>query len=87
MTQLASAEYDLGRAERGARLLGAADEMLRHQRASRHSGDLAGYERLVEQLRADVNPAHLRELLDEGARLSIPEAINDALDDPPRRSS
>jgi tetratricopeptide (TPR) repeat protein len=87
MTQLASAEYDLGRVERGARLLGAADEMLRHQRASRHSGDLPGYERLVERLRTDLNPEHLRLLLDEGARLSIPEAIADALDDPVRRSS
>jgi tetratricopeptide (TPR) repeat protein len=87
MTQLASTEYDLGRAERGARLLGAADEMLRHQRASRHRGDLPGYERLVERLRSDLNPEHLRELLDEGARLSIPEAIADALDDPVRRTS
>jgi hypothetical protein len=82
VSNLAGPELGLGRPERAARLIGAADEALRVLGGTRHQGDLSEHERVVTGLRAALGDAALHRLQDEGARLTLDAAVALALDEP-----
>jgi DNA-binding winged helix-turn-helix (wHTH) protein len=79
---LAGPELGLGRPERAARLIGAADEALRVLGGARHQGDLSEYERVTGGLRAALGDAALRRLRAEGAGSSLDDAVALALSEP-----
>jgi len=79
---LAGPELGLGRPERAARLIGAADEALRVLGGARHQGDLSEYERVISGLRAALGDAALRRLRAEGAGSSLDDAVALALSEP-----
>jgi predicted ATPase/DNA-binding winged helix-turn-helix (wHTH) protein len=79
---LAGSELELGRPERAARLVGAADEALRVLGGTRHQGDLSEHERVLAGLRSALGDAALERLRAEGARSSLDEAVALALSEP-----
>jgi len=81
VSELAGPELGLGRAGRGALLVGAADEALRILEVTRHPGDLSEHERVVTALRGALGERELARLLAEGARLSLEEAVELVLGD------
>ena len=81
IAQMAGASLGLGDPERGAVLMGASDEALRRLGVEPSPGDLPELERVVAALRADLGDSRLEELLAEGARLSLDEAVALALSD------
>ena len=82
VSNLAGPELGLGRPERAARFIGAADEALRVLGGTRHQGDLSEHERVVTGLRAALGDATLGRLRGEGARSSLEEAVALALSEP-----
>jgi predicted ATPase/DNA-binding SARP family transcriptional activator len=82
VSELAGPELGLGRPERGALLVGAADHALEMLGVTRHPGDRSEHERVVEGLRATLGEAAFARLRAEGAELSLPEAVTLALADP-----
>ena len=79
VSELAGPELGLGRPERAARLIGAADEALR---ASRHPGDVGEHEQVLAAVRQKLGDDELRRLLAEGAQMSLDEAVKLALYEP-----
>jgi predicted ATPase len=86
VSELAGPEHGLGRSERGAALIGAADDALRVLGSRRHPGDLPEYHRVVVALRAALGDERYERLYAEGARMSLEDAVALALDEEaPRR--
>jgi predicted ATPase/DNA-binding SARP family transcriptional activator len=86
VSELAGPEHGLGRSERGAVLIGAADDALRVLGSRRHPGDLPEYHRVVAALRAALGDERYERLYAEGARMSLEDAVALALDEEaPRR--
>ena len=81
VSELAGPEHGLGRSERGAVLIGAADDALRVLGSRRHPGDLPEYHRVVAGIRAALGDERYAQLYAEGARMSLEEAVALALDD------
>ena len=81
ISELAGPELGLGRPERAARLVGAADEALRALRVARHPGDTEEHDRVVARLRATLGPDAYDRLYAEGAALSLEGAVALALGD------
>jgi len=79
LAQLAGAEQGLGRTERGALLVGAADEGMRRLGATLHPGDRPELERVIAALRAELGEETYRRVSTEGAALSLDEAVMLAL--------
>ena len=85
VSELAGPEHGLGRSERGAVLIGAADDALRVLGSRRHPGDLPEYHRVVAGIRAALGDERFERLYAEGARLSLEDAVALALDEGDRR--
>jgi hypothetical protein len=75
VSELAGPECGLGRPERGAVLIGAADRALEVLGASRHHGDIGEHERVVDMLRRELGDERLDQLRAEGARMTLDDAI------------
>jgi hypothetical protein len=75
ISELAGPEHGLGRSDRGALLLGAADGALRVLGSRRHPGDLPEYERVVASIRATLGEDRYERLYAEGGRMSLDEAL------------
>jgi hypothetical protein len=86
VSEVAGPELALGRPERAARLVGAADEALRVLGAGRHPGDWPEHERVVTGLRAALGDEAFLRLKTEGAELSLDEAVALALGPPEDRA-
>ncbi|HEX6421517.1 MAG TPA: winged helix-turn-helix domain-containing protein [Acidimicrobiales bacterium] len=80
-SELAGPELGLGRPERGARLVGAADEALRVLGANRHPGDVPEHERVVAGLRVALGDDAYHALHAEAAEMSLDDAVALALSD------
>ncbi len=87
LSELAGPELALGRPERAAILVGAADHALKVMGATRHPGDIPEHARVVEGLHSALGPTEFRRLHAEGARLSLQEAVTLALTDLDRDSA
>ena len=61
--------------------MGASDEALRRLGVDPSPGDTPELERVAAALRAELGDERLEELLAEGARLSLDEAVELALSD------
>jgi hypothetical protein len=83
VSELAGPELGLGRPERGALLVGAADHALEMLGVTRHPGDRPEHERVVAGLRAALGEEAFTRLRAQGAELSLPEAVALALSDAP----
>ena len=81
MAQMGGASLGLGRPERGAVLMGASDEALRRLGVDPSPGDTPELERVAAALREELGDERLEELLAEGARISLDEAVELALSD------
>jgi hypothetical protein len=81
ISELAGPELGLGRPERGAVLVGAADEALRVLGVSRHPGDVWEHRRVVARLRELLGDDRFDELYGDGRRLSLDDAVALALRD------
>jgi predicted ATPase/DNA-binding SARP family transcriptional activator len=79
VSELAGPELGLGRPERGAVLVGAADHALEMLGVTRHPGDRPEHRRVVAGLRAALGEATFAPLRAKGAELSLPEAVALAL--------
>ena len=79
MAQMGGASLGLGRPERGAVLMGASDEAMRRLGVDPSPGDTPELDRVAAALRAELGDERLEELLAEGARLSLDEAVELAL--------
>jgi hypothetical protein len=79
VSELAGPELGLGRAEHGARLVGAADEALRVLGLTRHPGDVPEHARVVAGLRVALGDDEYRARYEEGGRLRLDEAVALAL--------
>jgi hypothetical protein len=82
LSQLAGPELGLGRPERAAQLLGAADEALRVLGGHRAQGDWPEYDRVVAGLRAALGDEGYERESAQGARLSLDEAVDLGLSEP-----
>jgi predicted ATPase/DNA-binding SARP family transcriptional activator len=82
MAQMAGAHLGLGDPERGAVLMGAADEAFRRLGVGPHPGDRPELDRVETALRNELGEVRLQALLAEGSALSLDEAVVLALDDP-----
>jgi predicted ATPase/DNA-binding winged helix-turn-helix (wHTH) protein len=82
ISEMAGPELGLGRPERGALLVGASDEALRVLGTARHPGDVSEHDRVLDGLRAALGDERLGELLGEGGRLSLDDAVALALTEP-----
>jgi predicted ATPase/DNA-binding SARP family transcriptional activator len=81
VSELAGPELGLGRPERGAVLVGAADHALEMLGVTRHPGDRPEHQRVVAGLRAALGEETFARLRAAGAELSLPEAVALALSD------
>ncbi len=81
IAQLAGAEQGLGRPERGALLVGAAQEGLRRLGVTLHPGDRPELERVIAALSAELGEETYRRLSADGGGLSLDEAAMLALSD------
>jgi predicted ATPase/DNA-binding SARP family transcriptional activator len=82
VSELAGPEIGLGRPERAARLVGAADAALQRLGATRNPGDRSEHERILRELREVLDAERLETLFREGARLSLDAAVDLALAEP-----
>lgn len=80
ISQLGGPEHGLGRPERGAVLIGAGDAALQALGARRHPGDLPEHQRAVEAIRVALGEARYAELREQGAAMSLDEALAYALE-------
>lgn len=81
LSELSGPELALGRPQRAAIFLGAADHALKVMGATRHPGDIPEHARVVDGLHSALGPTEFRRLHAEGARLSLEEAVRLALTD------
>jgi hypothetical protein len=81
VSELAGPEVGLGRPERGALLVGAADRALEMLGVTRHPGDRPEHQRVVTALREALGEERYERLHTEGAGLSLSEAVALALSD------
>lgn len=81
ISELAGPEHGLGRSERGAILIGAADDALRVLGSRRHPGDLPEHHRVVAGIRAALGDEQYERLHAEGARMSLDQALDLVLDE------
>jgi tetratricopeptide (TPR) repeat protein len=79
LSELAGPEVGLGRPERGALFVGAADAALRALGVGRHPGDRSEHDRVVASLDGALGEQRSRALQARGARMSLDEAIDLAL--------
>jgi predicted ATPase/DNA-binding SARP family transcriptional activator len=79
VSELAGPELLLGRPERAALLVGAADDALRRMGATRHPGDRSEHARVVRELHDSLDPRRLAALLTQGQQLSLDAAVELAL--------
>jgi predicted ATPase/DNA-binding SARP family transcriptional activator len=86
LSELAGPEVGLGRPERGAVFVGAADRALQVLGVSRAPVDVSEHRRVVGELRDRLGDA-FDALYDEGTRLTLDEAITLALSEPDRAPS
>ncbi len=84
LSELAGPELAAGRPERGAIFIGAADQALAVMGTGRHAGDIPEHDAIVTALEAELGPERFRLLRQEGARLTLDEAVALALADPDR---
>jgi tetratricopeptide (TPR) repeat protein len=82
VSEIAGPELGLGRPERGAILVGAADEALRVLGATRHPGDRPEHDRVTAGLRSALGESELERLRSEGRTMSLDAAVAFALTDP-----
>lgn len=75
ISQLAGPEHGLGRSERAAVLIGAADEALRVLGARRHPGDVPEHQRVVDGVREALGAERFEDLRSQGARMSLDETL------------
>jgi non-specific serine/threonine protein kinase len=78
ISEMAGPELGLGRPERAAWLVGAAEEALRVLGVTRHPGDVPEHVTVMADLAAELGD-RLDGLLAEGARLSLGQAVDLAL--------
>jgi hypothetical protein len=71
VSELAARELGLDRAERGAILVGAADQALRILDASPHPGDFREHERVLSGLLVALGQERLDRLLEEGLQVVL----------------
>jgi tetratricopeptide (TPR) repeat protein len=81
VSELAGPYLGLGRPERGALLVGAANQALEVLGVSRHPGDLNEYDRVMHGLRERLGDDEFEQLYAEGARMSLRGAVALALAD------
>jgi tetratricopeptide (TPR) repeat protein len=81
LSELAGPELGQGRPERGAIFVGAADRALTVMGAARHPGDVPEHNQIVAALEAQLGPEQFRRLQQEGALLTLDEAVAIALAD------
>jgi tetratricopeptide (TPR) repeat protein len=81
ISQLAGPEHGLGRSERAAVLIGAADEALRVLGARRHPGDVPEHQRVVDGVRSTLGAGRFEDLRTQGARMSLDETLTYVLAD------
>jgi hypothetical protein len=81
VSELAAPELGLGRPERAALLVGAADRALLRLGAVRTPGDRPEHDRVLEGLRCELGEHEFRRLLAEGGRLHLDAAVRLALAD------
>jgi predicted ATPase len=79
LSQLAGPEAGLGRPERGATLVGAADAALEHLGGGRFPGDLEEHERVVAQLHGALGADGYAQWHAHGQQLSLSDAVSLAL--------
>jgi predicted ATPase/DNA-binding SARP family transcriptional activator len=84
VSELAGPELGLGRPERGAVLVGAADHALEMLGVTRHPGDRPEHQRVVAGLCAALGEEEFARLRAKGAELSLPEAVALALSEDAR---
>ncbi|MGY1617964.1 ATP-binding protein [Geodermatophilus sp. SYSU D00691] len=82
LAEVAGPEAALGRPERGALLVGAADAALRGLGNDRAPSDRPEYRRVVRTLRAALGDAAFERAAAEGAQLSLDEAVELAMTEP-----
>lgn len=85
VSELSGAELGLGRAERAARLIGAADAALEMLGADRDPGDRPEHDDIVEELERVVGGHKFSALHAEGAAMTLEDAVRYALDAPDLR--
>jgi predicted ATPase/DNA-binding SARP family transcriptional activator len=81
ISEVAGPEHGLGHSERGAMLIGAADDALRVLGSRRHPGDLPEHDRVVAGIRAALGEELYDRLHAEGARMSLDQAFALVLED------
>jgi hypothetical protein len=79
VSELAAPELALGRPDRAAVLVGAADQALLRLGAVRTPADLPEHERVLADLRAALGEAEFRRRHAEGAGLPLEDAVRLAL--------
>jgi tetratricopeptide (TPR) repeat protein len=79
LSELAAPELGLGRPDRAARLVGAAERALNRFGVARQPADQVEHDRMVARLADSLSHGELNRLLAEGARLSLDEAVDYAL--------
>ncbi|HEX6234947.1 MAG TPA: hypothetical protein VFZ63_17585, partial [Jiangellaceae bacterium] len=84
--ELGGAELGLGRPERAARLIGAADAALEMLGAPRDPGDRPEHEATVDELQRALGPDKLAALRAEGAAMTLEDGVRYALDQPTTES-
>jgi len=82
LAQLAGAEFGLGRPQRSALLIGAADHTLSLAGVDRHPCDVPEYDRVVAGLRRELGDEEFMRLRSEGANMSLDDAVALALAEP-----
>jgi hypothetical protein len=81
ISELAGPEHGLGRSERGAVLIGAADDALRVLGSRRHPGDLPEHRRVVAGIREVLGDERYERLHARGAEMSLDQALGLVLDE------
>lgn len=81
VSELAGPELGLGRPQRGALLVGAADHAFAILGVDRHPGDLPEHDRVLAGLREALGEKRFELHYAEGGRLSLDEAVTVALAD------
>lgn len=84
LSDLAAPELGLGRPDRAARLIGAADAALARMSLARQPTDQPEHEQTVAELTRTLGRERLDVLRADGARMSLEDAVTYALDDPQR---
>lgn len=79
LSELAGPELAEGRPQRGAIFVGAADQALTVMGSARHPGDVPEHAHIMAALEAALGPERFRRLQQEGARLTLDEAVSLAL--------